>query len=609
MKKSIFLLMPAVIFGMVLAGCGGGRKSSSKSTSTSTSTSTSQSSGTQSSSGSQSSGGASSSSGGQSSSSSSSTSSSGGGTSVSSSSIEPEYSWSIVGDFNDWTVGQDKLTAFPSGEENVSEQYAIFDYAIDLGESFKLTDGTAWYGYEVAEPHVSIEDGGEPDHNIKAALATTFDIYLKFYTDDTVGIAAIGYVEPAEEKLFTVTDVPAEWDDTFDYYAWSWGGDDGYGVKHDATLADGKITATLPDNLTGFILLRVTHGAEFDGTDWEVVLEQSADILVVADTYTYKFEAKDAPAPEGTWYIAGSFNDWKGASNPMEAYASEDPDVKEQYAVIDLELEAGDTFKITDTGDIWLGFDKVEAASQDVEDDGTANHNIKATITGKYDIFFKILNDDSYSIYIDGDEEESDLATYRLVGLPATWSDEYDYYSRSYQGERGAEIFKAELKDNAVVASVPNDNKRITFVRVVKDAVWTGDFLDPNMLEEGPDRAVTGENTTFTFNETDKLYTANDLPNWITNDGCVIYVWAWEEGKEGSWVAGSFANKTTLEFAVPNQLAGFLLARCAAGTTKPDWSMESGDEPGRIYNKTANIDCATDTFIYACSEWVEYPVK
>ena len=32
-------------------------------------------------------------------------------------------------------------------------------------------------------------------------------------------------------------------------------------------------------------------------------------------------------------------------------------------------------------------------------------------------------------------------------------------------------------------------------------------------------------------------YTCTDLPTWITDDGCVIFAWAWPQGGDGAWPA------------------------------------------------------------------------
>ena len=101
-------------------------------------------------------------------------------------------------------------------------------------------------------------------------------------------------------------------------------------------------------------------------------------------------------------------------------------------------------------------------------------------------------------------------------------------------------------------------------------------------------------------------YTCTDLPDWITNDGCVIFAWAWSANDTGSWKSGTFgAGGASLSFDANEELLGFLLARCAAGTTLPDWNIHD-DAPGRVYNQTEDITCTSGVYSYACASWKEY---
>ena len=117
----------------------------------------------------------------------------------------------------------------------------------------------------------------------------------------------------------------------------------------------------------------------------------------------------------------------------------------------------------------------------------------------------------------------------------------------------------------------------------------TPDPVNPDPVNPDPTTGVT--------------YTCTGLPDWITNDGCVIFAWAWEAGKEGSWKSCTYGTPaTSLTFEVDAELAGFLLARCAPGTTEPNWNA-TADGPGKVYNKTADITCTAGTHSYVCSAW------
>lgn len=104
----------------------------------------------------------------------------------------------------------------------------------------------------------------------------------------------------------------------------------------------------------------------------------------------------------------------------------------------------------------------------------------------------------------------------------------------------------------------------------------------------------------------DITYTVDSMPDWITADDCVVFAWVWSESDPGSWKQTTFTNSTTLEFKVSEDLHGFLLVRCVAGTTEPDWGITSGNEPGRIFNKTADIPCSEGEYTYSCADWEEY---
>ena len=106
-------------------------------------------------------------------------------------------------------------------------------------------------------------------------------------------------------------------------------------------------------------------------------------------------------------------------------------------------------------------------------------------------------------------------------------------------------------------------------------------------------------------------YTIEGMPTWVTNDGCVIFAWAWGgvDAGGGAWFNLEYTSKTSATFDVEDAIDGFLLARCAAGTTVPNWGDTESTGPGRVFNKTTDITTKKGVTTYQCSEWVEYPVK
>ncbi len=104
-----------------------------------------------------------------------------------------------------------------------------------------------------------------------------------------------------------------------------------------------------------------------------------------------------------------------------------------------------------------------------------------------------------------------------------------------------------------------------------------------------------------------RTLTATCTDSWAFKD-VPLFAWVWGEGDEGHWVAIEYDVKGVDEvtFEVAQTADGFLLVRCAAGTTTPDWSIQSGTDAGRIYNKTANVEIGTASSYEVT--FVDYPV-
>ena len=105
------------------------------------------------------------------------------------------------------------------------------------------------------------------------------------------------------------------------------------------------------------------------------------------------------------------------------------------------------------------------------------------------------------------------------------------------------------------------------------------------------------------------LYTVNNMPYWIPNDNAAVFAWCWGgDAGNGQWFTMSCTGTTTSSsgtFTAPSNITGFNMARCPAGTTNPDWTV-TGDNPGRIYNKTANVAFVAGVTTYNSPDWVEY---
>ena len=499
MKKKVLFVVPAVVLGMVLSGCFGSKKPSSSNNSSSTHTSTSSSSGNNSSS-------------------SNPTSTSSGGnesSSTSASEVPPtstsevppeEYRYWIAGSFNEWSMTAVPLETYPSDDPNVKEQYAIEDLALEAGDEFRINDGdVTWFGYDIAEHHKSIRDSGEPYHNIVATMTADYDVYFKVYMDGTFGIYAAAPLPDPVAVEYTVTGVPTDWTDEFDYFAWAWGGTAGAGKAYAATLSEGSIKVTLMDDADGFLLLKVTKDVTWAG-DWdsEDIKGKSSDYVITGETTTFPFDGEVPPVVTTDWYVTGTFNDWaKDTAVTLLPLDSSDTNIKEQYAVEDLELELGDEFKVTNyTDGGWYGYEKAEAHAS-IEDGGDPDHNIKATLTGKYDIYFKIYQDETVGIAVIGDDGTvHEQVTYTVNELPADWDDTCDYFAWAWGGSLGSgKVHEATLAENAITVSLTDDATAFLLVRVTKDVVWDGNFDSVDVLAKSRDFEVTGAEATLPFEE------------------------------------------------------------------------------------------------------------
>lgn len=100
-------------------------------------------------------------------------------------------------------------------------------------------------------------------------------------------------------------------------------------------------------------------------------------------------------------------------------------------------------------------------------------------------------------------------------------------------------------------------------------------------------------------------YTVEGNPDWLKNDGAVIYGWIWGPQEEGCWIEANLEG-TSFSFTTDKELTGFLFVRCVRGTSTPSWQT-TGDAAGRIYNKTNDFIYVPGRTTYnGASAWVEY---
>ena len=109
-------------------------------------------------------------------------------------------------------------------------------------------------------------------------------------------------------------------------------------------------------------------------------------------------------------------------------------------------------------------------------------------------------------------------------------------------------------------------------------------------------------------------YYISDFADWTPKYGATVFAWAWggDAGYPGAWYQVELfydgdpddAFNVAGTFKAPRNIEGFVLIRCAFGTTTPDWEVV-GDEEGRIYNKTSDVAIIGASFV--APEWENYP--
>lgn len=202
------------------------------------------------------------------------------------------------------------------------------------------------------------------------------------------------------------------------------------------------------------------------------------------------------------------------------------------------------------------------------------------------------MNDGTDKVYYENDEYVNTKATRpknptREGYLFRGWYIDQDCLVNFGVGD----LIKADTKLYALWVEDPNSS--VSTSGTTSDTTSTG-------------TSITDDPTSVDI-PTGTTYTITDLPTWIQDNECVIFAWVWSDSNPGEWLATTYIADTTLTFTTKGEITGMLLARCVAGTTKPDWAIKApSNEPGRVYNQTVDIKVTSGVTSYSCSSWKEY---
>ena len=114
-------------------------------------------------------------------------------------------------------------------------------------------------------------------------------------------------------------------------------------------------------------------------------------------------------------------------------------------------------------------------------------------------------------------------------------------------------------------------------------------------------------------------YTITDCPDWTNKNHVKVFAWSWggeSADSEGKWrpctldpVEFKEGTKVTATFMAPDDSTGLLLVRCHEDSVAPDYKLQDAaslNTPGRIYNKTDNIEVVAGTTEYRCPQFTSY---
>lgn len=292
-------------------------------------------------------------------------------------------------------------------------------------------------------------------------------------------------------------------------------------------------------------------------------------------------------------------------------------------------VAAGQELVLHLTGDVWRGYadlDDATAALTNFSETAGEDNNIAVVTGGTYVVKLNAsLEAKSINITVKGDEPTPVLSSYYLKGDFNGWSEVAAY--QFVADPLDANHFKLEGVEIAggqkMKVYAPDTDKWYT-----SEEPW----VDCGFTKDGEGNLIVSANGVYTVNfylvdqydkdnhvtiektgdyepvdppgpSTKVTYTVNSLPSWTSDGGCVLFAWVWN-GSGSSWVSVSLSG-TTATFEVDAELTGFLIVRCAPGTTEPDYN-KSGDGAGRIYNKSADIICSAGVYAYSCSGLPDY---
>ncbi|MBQ8141834.1 MAG: InlB B-repeat-containing protein [Bacilli bacterium] len=290
-------------------------------------------------------------------------------------------------------------------------------------------------------------------------------------------------------------------------------------------------------------------------------------------------------------------------------YSTSLPDEKDVGSGNDAEylgvaLTAGQEVAVKDfsTGTEY-GYDCVSI--QNLVSPGTAGR-IRILVTGTYNFYYKV-EDNNHHIYI-----TTNLGGY-MVGSGGTssltdWTIGTGIASSTPSGTNKAEFLNVSLEAGQEFRILDTTEGSWANKNGLTNSLfeYNGDNIHVKLGGNYSIYVNESYDVSIVTNSTEsKTFTASWTEDWVFDGNVVLFAWAWGAATSDAWYSCTRVGDTqAITFTAPGDITQFLLVRCVAGTTTPSWNT-TGDNTGRIYNQTDDINITFGTFGYNVS-WKGY---
>ena len=552
----------------------------------------------------------------------------------------PEVVFKVLGANDEWNYAAntavlvDATDAAEVAEGKYDTQLKV-EFDVDAADYFKINDGeAAWYGYEVLEDTCKENFNSDDNGNIVAKYDGHVELFLKFKNGGAnIFINFTKDEAPAQHVNLTVQVAKDAGEGNAVYIIGDfceWQIANALKMTYDSV---NSVWTTTIDAVVGqamaykLALAPANNPAQTDIV-WEMEGENNRSYTVTAESGNAPVVlvwGNPNPTQDPIYKIVGTMNEWSYENSAIAFEDATDPEqVAHGYYVSQakaiFQVEKGSQFKLVDQESNYIGGEKLHSTDffNVVHSEDASNNNIKANFNGEATLYLKTLANDTKEIYIDFIAVIPEQCYFIYDGqeivlnkLPAesTSSNDLAVYAPAETQDVVKDkpiAFLDEDKQPFTGTCIPS----ITENNVVE---VDGFYFIHNTRASVPVMLFLGTDGRLIFyvggyEIPEATYTVIDVPTWVDDNDATVFAWVWSDTDSGSWHAASFVDGydgTEISFVAAGNIKGFLLVRCAAGTTAPNWEVK-GDATGRIYNKTGDVNIAEDTIVYFCPEWQQY---